>query len=1085
MKTDRHLLTPATTTQESPLSADSISLNGSFHQQLQRHTHKKKYFKCSAIALSVCITFTTYTLPGINRFAYAEPTGGVIVGGTGSISNEDLTTIIQQTSDNMAIDWDSYDLAVDETVTYIQPDVDSVSLNSILSADGSVIAGSIESNGTVILINANGLVFTESSVMNVGGIIASGLAIDPADFMNGNYIFNEVVDADGTVINYGLINAATGGQVALLGKEVVNAGLIQANLGSVTLAAGKQAVLTFDNSGLLGVSVTEDILQDEIGIDAAVINSGDITAHGGKVLLTASVSQDVFSQAVNAGDYATSAVVHEDGSFTLGDGADAINTGTINVSADTNVSIDDAGQIVLLGNNVSNSGQLSADNNTGDAGNIELQASNALQLTDDSRVSALSLDGQGGNIHLLGDHVSVSGNTRIIASGDKGGGNILIGGDYQGDNENITNATSTEVGDNVTIEADALLNGDGGTVILWADEDTAFSGSISAKGGSESGDGGFVEVSGKENLAFSGDVDTTAENGETGLLLLDPDNISILNGSQPDPASPEEVETDDDGTIEAEDPGSAPNNISIVYETTLEDLSSTTNISLVANDSIIIEKLADNNLNLSTESGHSVTFTADYDNNNDGDFSMNSGDTISTAGGSVSISGNAITVGSIDTSSTNGAGGAITLDSEAAIEVESLTSRGGIGGLGPGETAGIITLTATTTIDVNGDITAIGGTASSLDSRTGGTGGAISIGSTNETPSVVTIVGSINNSGGTGLNGGAGGNAGSIDVTADSITLGDDITSNGGGESSIQGNGGEITFTGAVVLNDDAIDETDDSLDSADASDDSIVINALGSTAGNVTFTSTVDSESGENNSLTVTGNAVKFGAAVGSIDELSSLTVNASDIEVDAVNTTDAISLTATDNAESGTPSITLNGDINITNTEENALVTLESSDANAEGVVTINHNSAFTSSITIEGAANGSSTLQAGDRTNFWVVDSANAGTLSSDSDLENSEYVTFSHFNSLIGGSGSDEFTISAAIANLSGGAGSDEFSIGTFSDVTGSIDGGSAESLDEGSVDTDTDSVTVTGHKRLKRVSLRILSVHQRQVMVFIH
>ena len=37
--------------------------------------------------------------------------------------------------------------------------------------------------------------------------------------MNGNYIFNEVLGADGAVINSGITNAAVGGNVALIDKS--------------------------------------------------------------------------------------------------------------------------------------------------------------------------------------------------------------------------------------------------------------------------------------------------------------------------------------------------------------------------------------------------------------------------------------------------------------------------------------------------------------------------------------------------------------------------------------------------------------------------------------------------------------------------------------------------------------------------------------------------------------------------------------------------------------------------------------------------------------------------------------------------
>ncbi len=89
---------------------------------------------------------------------------------------------------------------------------------------------------------------------------------------------------------------------------------------------------------MLGVRVSKEILQNELGIDPAALNSGEINAEGGRVLLTASTSQDVFSQAVNTGglNQNLSVVMHEDGSFTLGSGANVLNADSINVSAMTN-----------------------------------------------------------------------------------------------------------------------------------------------------------------------------------------------------------------------------------------------------------------------------------------------------------------------------------------------------------------------------------------------------------------------------------------------------------------------------------------------------------------------------------------------------------------------------------------------------------------------------------------------------------------------------------------------------------------------------------------------------------------------------
>jgi len=182
--------------------------------------------------------------------------------------------------------------------------------------------------------------------------------------------------------------------VALIGKQVENDGVIVANLGSVTLAAGRQAVLSFDQGGLLGVRISKEILQNELGLDPAVINSGEILAEGGRVLLTASTSHDIFSQAVNTGNLesATSVVMHADGSFTLGGGADLLNSGSIDVSMTEQYGVDNknVGRIVLLGDNVTSSGELRADAVSG-GGEIELHVQGAMLLTESSVTSVRSI----------------------------------------------------------------------------------------------------------------------------------------------------------------------------------------------------------------------------------------------------------------------------------------------------------------------------------------------------------------------------------------------------------------------------------------------------------------------------------------------------------------------------------------------------------------------------------------------------------------------------------------------------------------------------------------------------------------------
>jgi filamentous hemagglutinin family protein len=141
----------------------------------------------------------------------------------------------------------------------------------------------------------------------------------------------------------------------------------------------------------------------------------------------------------------------------------------------------------------------------------------------------------GGQVGVFGTNISLV-NAEINASGLTGGGEILLGGEFQGKGTQ-PNALNTWVNGGSILRADAVRVGDGGRIIVWADGTTKFAGSISAKGGQLGGDGGFAEVSGKETLnlapGWSSRIDLSAPAGKRGTLLLDPNNIKISGTALP------------------------------------------------------------------------------------------------------------------------------------------------------------------------------------------------------------------------------------------------------------------------------------------------------------------------------------------------------------------------------------------------------------------------------------------------------------------------------------------------------------------------------------------------------------------------
>ncbi|MGL5195425.1 MAG: beta strand repeat-containing protein, partial [Chroococcales cyanobacterium] len=249
----------------------------------------------------------------------------------------------------------------------------------------------------------------------------------------------------------------------------------------------------------------------------------------------------------------------------------------------------------------------------------------------------------GGQIALLGNRVAVVEGT-LDASGS-GGGTIRIGGDFQGQG-NIPNATQTLVTARSEIAADAIHAGDGGTVILWADDTTEFAGSITARGSQETpSDGGFVEVSGKDTLLFRGHVDLSAVRGTVGNLLLDPENIEIVaNGGTHNHTllfNSTILWTDDPGTTYTINAG------------TLEGI--VADIRLEASKDIII---ADGvSLNFANPGGTLIgdiplqlALIADANHSGSGDFRMDPTQSIMAKGRSLTISGVNITLGNVDVS---------------------------------------------------------------------------------------------------------------------------------------------------------------------------------------------------------------------------------------------------------------------------------------------------------------------------------------------------------------------------------------------------------------------------------------------------
>jgi filamentous hemagglutinin family protein len=661
----------------------------------------------------VASAFAAAIMP-FSSMADTNVVAGVVAGDlTVKDINSTHTQYIHTANVNI-VDFYKFGVMKGHQLDVIMPDAGRA-LYRVIGNSRSEIMGTLNSNGSLFLINQNGILFGKGSEVNVGNIVASTLNISNEAFLQGNYKFT-ATDQVGDIKNQGVIKTQGDGYIVMLGKKVVNTGTLVANNGSVVLASAKEAVLDFYGNGLVRANLTAQ------AVEGLVKNSGLIQANGGLVQLATNAR----SAAINiSGIVEANQLVERDGMIRL-EGGD-------------NAKVQVTGQLIAKGENTT-----------------------------------------GGTIEVTGEQVALLNGAVLDASGDNGGGKILVGGDYQGKNDAVYNSRTTYVAEGVTMKADALQQGNGGKVIVWADDLTRYYGSISAQGGAISGNGGFVEVSGKQNLAFIGKVNVGAENGIGGTVLLDPENIVLDSSTQPSPTN------NADGTPDVAFADNAGGTTTIQ----VSDVVGFSELFLQANNNITV------NTALAMNTNGSIRFEA----NND----INVNAALTTTGtGSINLKADADNsgVGNLAIGADiKGAGGVVLSSATLTHTAGNISSNGDIYGFGH---AGSVSITVAGSADLGtANITAMGRNASST---TGGFNG----GSVNIQAGSLNMTGNINTSGSAAgnptLQGGQGG-AVTIATTGDAkvgnITTG---AGNAGNASTVSRVSGEVNVgstTGNVTIGD-------------------------------------------------------------------------------------------------------------------------------------------------------------------------------------------------------------------------------------------------------------------------------------------
>ncbi|MEI9916062.1 MAG: filamentous hemagglutinin N-terminal domain-containing protein [Methylovirgula sp.] len=278
-----------------------------------------------------------------------------------NVSDGQTTVTIQQTAQKAILTWSKFNVGQQTTVYFNQSagntstGNDWIALNRVIDPSGvpSQILGQIKAEGTVYIINQNGVIFGGASQVNVNSLLVSSLPFlgDPANLSSmtpGSAAYDAAVQiGNSNFLNLGLTGLAPG--VPFLGSQSASLSDVQ-SYGNITVDVGAQIEV-----GGLGYAMLAA---------PNVSNAGTILAPDGQVILAAGMQVIL---AVPQGDTSNSwlspALIGPDGAgipvFT------ATNTGLIQATT---------GNVTILGAAISQAGVVAVTTSITRPGEIDLTA---------------------------------------------------------------------------------------------------------------------------------------------------------------------------------------------------------------------------------------------------------------------------------------------------------------------------------------------------------------------------------------------------------------------------------------------------------------------------------------------------------------------------------------------------------------------------------------------------------------------------------------------------------------------------------------------------------------------------------------
>ena len=386
-------------------------------------------------------------------------------------SSDGKTMTVNQSTNRAVIDWNSFDVAAGNRVNFSLKDTTGATLNRISGAS-STISGTVQSNGTLYLVNPNGFVFKAGSDVSAKNLVITTQMPNADKFMDTTNTVSNFYASKNTVKTakidiMGNIRADENGFLSIIAPQIVvqsgtkpdgvtGVGAISVNLGKVRLIGGEViSIVDFAGDGLMNFELGSNIDTNASNYDpthSMIDIAGTVSATGGTVYMNAKAAKTLLNSVTSVTKTVKNVITIREGSNTVnvvsvemkngynrngsvsinatnggisisgGISAQAVNTGYVTDQGTISISASGGGGITatapITGNNVSlsakdvsNFASLTKDDSTYNATNAAIIKAGAIT----ANIISLNVTGRG--TITATDAIKAYGNVSLISNG--------------------------------------------------------------------------------------------------------------------------------------------------------------------------------------------------------------------------------------------------------------------------------------------------------------------------------------------------------------------------------------------------------------------------------------------------------------------------------------------------------------------------------------------------------------------------------------------------------------------------------------------------------------------------------------------